>query len=115
MNEIIRLGRGNKYAAAKQKHEYTVSVAQYAMGYPQIKKKVDVNIIWFRKNRRCDPDNVAGGGQKVLFDGLVMAGVLEGDRWQHIGCINHDFKIDSKFPRVEVVLIERGNGIEDQC
>jgi hypothetical protein len=35
-------------------------------------------------DRKRDPDNIAAGAAKLILDGLVKAGVLEGDGWAHI-------------------------------
>ena len=46
---------------------------------------------WECKDRRRDPDNIAGGGQKMVLDALQKAGVLEGDGWEYVKFITHEF------------------------
>jgi hypothetical protein len=41
-------------------------------------------VLFREPNTRRDPDNVVGGGTKLLFDSLVGAGVLPGDGWQTV-------------------------------
>jgi Holliday junction resolvase RusA-like endonuclease len=68
-------------------------------------KKVDgpahISFIWREKNRRRDIDNVSAGAKSVL-DGLVKAGVLENDGWEHVFSIEHRFQVDAKNPGVLV-------------
>ncbi len=47
-------------------------------------------------------------GQKFVIDGLVAAGVLQGDGWKYIKALRHDFRTDKASPRVEVTLKEVG-------
>jgi len=40
--------------------------------------------VFVEPDRRRDPDNVAAGGIKLLFDSLVGADVMKGDSWAHV-------------------------------
>lgn len=107
LNEIINEGRTSIRWAARQKKRYTEQTAwEIKMQcVPYITRPIVVRLTWFVKDKRTDPDNLAGGGCKVLMDALQMAGVLENDGWQIRGII-HNFKIDKKRPRAEVSLRE---------
>ena len=103
LNEYIRVERGNKYAAAKVKKEWTEAVAWQVKGIPQVKGPVMVKCSWYVKDKRKDPDNVSFG-VKGLLDGLVLAGVLPDDGYEWIRGIGHWFFVDKERPRVEVEL-----------
>lgn len=107
LNEIINEGRTSIRWAARQKKRWTDTTAWqiHIQRVPHITKPIVVRLTWFAKDKRTDPDNLAGGGCKVLLDALQMAKVLDNDGWQIRGII-HRFKIDKKNPRVEVLLRE---------
>lgn len=105
MNEIIDASKSHWTVYRRIKEEYTNLVAQYCKHLPHV-KRVNVLITWYCKDKRIDPDNLMAG-QKFILDGLVTAGVLPNDGWNEIGDIHHSFKIDKKFPRIHVQLIER--------
>lgn len=46
--------------------------------------------LFIESDRRRDPDNIAAGGVKILFDALVGADVIAGDGWAHVlGYVSH--------------------------
>lgn len=106
LNDMIDTARGNRYASAKQKKEYTELVAWCAKRarLPHF-DRVDIVITWHEPHRQRDKDNIMAG-QKFVLDGLVEAGVLENDGWKQIGDVTHRFRVDAKNPRIEVELIE---------
>ncbi len=59
---------------------------------------------WYERNRRRDPDNVAAGGRKLVLDGLVSAGVLEGDGWHHIRSWEDQWFVNPEKPGVFVSM-----------
>lgn len=107
LNEIINENRASYRWAARNKKKWTEATAwQIKMQcVPHITKSIVVRLTWFEKDKMRDPDNIAGGGAKILMDALQMARVLDNDGWQIRGII-HNFKIDKKRPRVEVALRE---------
>lgn len=62
---------------------------------------VQIEFIWFRKDIKTDPDNIAFA-QKFVLDGLVLAGILEGDTWDHIQSLHHEFIVDAEDPGVGI-------------
>jgi hypothetical protein len=86
LNELIEAakgsgGKGMRYAALKR--DWTMVIAGLARRakLPALTGMVFFRFNWTEPDRRRDPDNVAGGGRKLILDGLVAAGVLRGDGW----------------------------------
>lgn len=109
LNEYIRQERGNKYVAAKTKKNETFAVSLFAreQGKP-ITHRSKIYFTWFCKNQKKDPDNISFA-QKYILDGLVKAGILQGDGWKDIRGLYHDFEIDKDEPRVEIVIYRCGD------
>lgn len=105
LNEYIAVERGNKYAAAKMKKEYTQLVAFFVRWCDPMVCPVKVMCHWHCKNKRKDPDGITLG-LKFILDGLVLAGVLPNDTWAWIRGIEHKFAVDKNNPRVDVELRE---------
>ncbi|WP_213997020.1 RusA family crossover junction endodeoxyribonuclease [Tepidanaerobacter syntrophicus] len=104
MNEIIEAAKRHHMQYAEMKKENTRAVAWVSKRIPK-KKRVFLNITWYCKNKKKDPDNIAAA-VKFIWDGLVEAGVVENDGWeQNAGWANH-FEIDKENPRVEIELEE---------
>lgn len=106
LNDMTDAARINRYESARMKKQYTELVAWYAKRakIPHI-DRVDVIFTWLEPNRQRDKDNIMAG-QKFIFDGLVVAGVLKNDGWRQIGDVVHRFAVDKHNPRVEVELTE---------
>ena len=106
LNEYIRQERGNKYVAAKTKLKETDYVALLARQQAKpikSERRLYIFITWSCKDQRKDPDNVAFA-KKFILDGLVVAGVLEGDGWKIIGGLVDSFRVDKDNPRVVVEI-----------
>jgi len=106
LNEYIRQERGNKYVAAKTKLRETDYVALIANNHKvePVIGRVKVHFTWFCKNMMKDPDNIAFA-KKYILDGLVVAGILQGDGWKHIGGFSDGFEVDKENPRVEIEIL----------
>lgn len=107
-NEIIsaaKSGRGgaNAYSRMKKQWGDTVWALARAAKLRPLDLPVRVSFLWTEKARRRDLDNIIAGG-KFVMDGLVKAGVLGGDGWNHVGAIEHRFMVDAKRPGVQVWL-----------
>lgn len=107
LNDMIDAARGNRYASAKMKKEYTEMVAWCAKAarLPRM-ERVDLVVTWHEPNKRRDKDNIMAGGLKMILDGLVVAGVIKNDGWSEIGSINNHFEVDKDNPRVEVEITD---------
>lgn len=72
--------------------------------------KVYVNLVWFEKNKKRDPDNIASF-IKFIFDALQKGEVLKNDGWNEIIGWENKFEISDK-RGVKVRLLD-GNSYED--
>lgn len=110
LNDYIRAERGNRYAAAKVKKQESDKLI---WGFKYLIKKwphplpfsgpVRIEINWYRKDRRTDPDNVAFA-KKFVLDALVESGILENDSWKFIQSFSDFFFVDKERPRVEIYI-----------
>jgi len=104
MNEIVAASKKHPMVYANMKKDYTALVMIHARNLPKVGKS-DFVITWYCKDKRKDPDNIAGG-IKCLMDGLVKAKVLDNDGWKQVNSITHDFEVDKDNPRIEVKIYE---------
>ena len=97
LNEYIDAERTNKILASKAKRKFT----QYIMleTIAQCKAKLsgmhDVDVTWYRNNKKHDADNVYFG-IKFILDGIVAAKVIPGDDRKVIRDISHHIRHDEK-------------------
>ncbi len=106
MNEIIASAKNHFADYSKLKKNYTNWIAWECKAQcitPM--KRVDFVFNHYRKDKRQDKDNIAGGAQKVTFDGLQVAGIIKNDGWAEIGNFTHRFYIDKK-ERIEIEMSE---------
>lgn len=108
-NQVIGLAKSHYMAYSTMKAENTEAVAWCCKSLKPM-ERVRVSITWYCENKRQDPDNVIGGGQKFVLDGLVKAGVLVNDGWKQIASINNKMAVDRDKPRIEVELEEELKG-----
>ncbi len=104
MNEIIDAAKLHYHKYNDMKRVNTDMVTWMAKKVPE-KKKVFLDITWYCKNRRKDPDNIAAA-VKFIWDGLVQAGVIENDGWNQNAGWSNRFKVDKNNPRIEVKIEE---------
>ena len=71
-----------------------------------IDKSVSLHYTFYEPNRKRDKDNIASFGMKVIQDSLVKTKVLENDNWKCIKGFTCDFEVDSKNPRIEIIIKE---------
>lgn len=105
MNKIISESKKHYAKYSSMKKRYTELVAWCSKGKGPF-KKINLDITYFCKNRRRDPDNIIGGGNKFILDGLVAAGVIKNDGWNEINSIAARTKVDKNNPRVVVQIEE---------
>ena len=106
LNAYIDAERTNRFVASKIKKRETERVAWEAKAakLPKITEyPVHITYTWYTKDLRKDVDNVAFA-KKFIHDGLVEAGVLEGDSRKHVAGFTDRFLVDKKRPRVEVEI-----------
>jgi hypothetical protein len=106
LNDYQRACRAHWSKGHAMKKEWTEAVIREALA-AKLKpmEKAHISITWIEKDERRDPDNIIFA-KKFLFDGLVKAGVLSGDRWKNIDGITEDWKTGARY-EVIVVLEER--------
>jgi Holliday junction resolvase RusA-like endonuclease len=108
LNEVINVAKQHWGQYAKLKKDMTLTVvleAKVAKLRPR-ENPVCVVFYWYESNQRRDIDNISAFGTKVILDGLVEAGILQGDGQKQIPRIRHYFAVDKDNPRVEVQLLE---------
>ena len=108
INDIIKMAKRHPQAYAKEKRELTnmVRVSVIAAGI-QPMRCVSVHMTHHEAHRRRDPDNIFGGAQKFILDGIVAAGVLPADTAKHVRGISHELgEPDMVNPHIMVRLEE---------
>ena len=106
LNEVIKASKSHYMAYANQKKDYTALTMMQVEDMEKVTNPVDIKFTWYRKDRRSDPDNISGGGAKMVLDGLVKAGKLNNDGWREVNSLSHYFEVDRDNPRVEVEIRE---------
>lgn len=103
LNEYVEAERRNRFAGAKMKRRETerARLAAASSGMPAFTGCVTVRFLWIEPNRRRDLDNVAFA-KKFVLDGMVAAGVIEGDGQSHVVGLADFFEVDPARPRVMV-------------
>lgn len=111
LNDYVDAERANRHVGAKMKRRETAraEAAAVAQGLPRFAGPVAVHFLWVEPNRRRDLDNVAFA-KKFVLDGLVAAGVLEGDGQRHVVALRDSFEVDPANPRVMVEVVGVGAG-----
>ncbi|HEY5234798.1 MAG TPA: RusA family crossover junction endodeoxyribonuclease [Rhabdochlamydiaceae bacterium] len=109
-NDIIRMAAYNRFAGgARRKQEKTACAIQIERQNKQrieFKNPVLVSFSWIEPNNKRDLDNITGG-QKVIFDALVMLGILQNDTREWVRGISHSFPTpDKEKPRIEIEIRE---------
>jgi hypothetical protein len=107
LNDLIRAHGRNPHVYDRMKKEWAETVAFAAIGcagWP-FAQRCSVHFELVEQNERRDPDNIAAGTAKLVLDGLVKAGVLEGDGWKHIAGLSFSWRVGNP-AGVRVVLTE---------
>lgn len=111
LNEYIEANRRSPYQGNQMKRKNETIIIR------NIKQQLDVTCItkpvfllfrWFEKNKRRDHDNVSSFGRKVIQDALVKANILLDDGWGYVIGFQDEFFVDSKEPRIEIIIKEIG-------
>ncbi len=107
LNDYIAAERRNRHIAAKMKRDETKRVADIAANsdMPTFQKPVHVYFTWVEPNRRRDIDNIAFA-HKFILDGLVDAGVLNGDSQKYVTGFVDLFRVDKDNPHVSILITD---------
>lgn len=103
LNEVIEAAKSHYGAYSKMKKELTLSVAWQATHLKPHLQPVSITFTWYEPNARRDIDNVRHGA-KYILDGLVEAGVLQGDGQKHVQQLRDFFYVDKDNPRVLITI-----------
>jgi Holliday junction resolvase RusA-like endonuclease len=108
MNEILGASNANRFGYARMKKKWGQTVGLFArlQAFPPVSAPAHFEIECREKNRRRDPDNIAGGAQKIILDGLQEAGLLENDGWEHVLSLLVTWKVDAAKPGVLLTVRE---------
>jgi Holliday junction resolvase RusA-like endonuclease len=74
----------------------------------KITKPVILHYRFFEPDKRRDKGNIFSFADKVIEDALQECGTIRNDGWKEIENFTHDFYVDQKHPRIEVVIEEVG-------
>jgi len=110
--QIGRKGRRyNHYAAIKKEWGERIALIAKTQGIKPLQKKTFFVFFWYEPNRRRDPDNIAAGGRKIIFDALVHAGILPDDKWNYVAGWDDRFDLaNGGRPGVLIIMKEMENG-----
>lgn len=105
MNKMIANNRTHWAIGAQNKkaNTKTVAVLCQIQKIKPVKNPPDFDVVFYRKDKRTEKDNCLSQMKEIL-DGLVMAGILQDDRWDDYGGMSFDWVIDNKDPRIEVSI-----------
>lgn len=109
LNDYIKKINRNRFEGNSLKQENEARILQeiYSQfGKLRITRPVRMQYAWYEPNRRRDFDNISSFGRKVIQDALVKAKVLQDDGWGYIKGFSDEFYVDSKNPRIEVLIVE---------
>jgi hypothetical protein len=97
--------RTDAYNKLKASWAGTVKLCAIQGGSPEYWSfaRCSVHFWLVEPDRRRDPDNIAAGASKLILDGLVKAGVIDGDGWEHITGLSFSWRVGTP-AGVRVVL-----------
>lgn len=106
LNDLIRAHGRHHHAYDKLKKSWAelVELRCISSCTPMV-GRCSVHFELVEENTRRDPDNIAAGTAKLVLDGLVKAGVLEGDGWKHVAGLSFSWRVGNP-AGVRVVLTE---------
>ena len=100
LNTYINAERRNRFIGAKIKKENTEEVMWQTKNIKPIKNyPVNIEIDWYVKDKKKDPDNVFFS-VKFILDALVGNGILENDGQKQISKITNVIYTDKVTPRI---------------
>ena len=109
LNEWIGANRtrhGNWSAGNEMKKRDQRTICSYLPAGLKFKKRIFIEYTFFEPNTKRDKDNISGYFHKIFQDALVEHHCIEDDDWKHIKGMADYFEVDTKYPRIEVVIEE---------
>ena len=116
LNELIGASNASRYKYNQLKKQWTqiIAAAGRKSRWQPEAVTARADFTWVEASRRRDPDNIAAGGRKLLFDTLVELGAWQNDGWAQVGGGWSDsFTVDKQQPRVEVIFHPINEGEHD--
>lgn len=115
LNEMIKAakgygGRGYGYSKLKKKWTNDIALIIKAARIPKM-KRILLSFNWHepmatKRERPRDPDNVSGGGRKIILDALKTAGVIPNDTMKEVDGWQDVFHTSIR-PKVDVGIWEK--------
>ena len=94
----------------KQRDEHIcITYIRQALKGTKLKTPIIIHYGFFEQNAKRDRLNIASYCDKVFCDALQKAGNLHNDNCNSVYNITHEFFIDQRNPRIEVVIEEVDN------
>ena len=91
----------------KQRDEnICVTYIRKALKNTKLKTPIVIHYGFYDKNTKRDRMNIFAYTDKVFQDSLQKAGNLKSDDWRSVINTSHDFFVDAKNPRIEIVIEE---------
>ena len=91
----------------KQRDEnICVTYIRKALKNTKLKTPIIIHYGFYDKNTKRDRMNIFAYTDKVFQDSLQKAGNLKSDDWRSVINTSHDFFVDAKNPRIEIVIEE---------
>ena len=63
-----------------------------------------IDFTWLEPHKKRDPDNVASGGRKIIFDSMVKENIIKNDGWKQIAGWTDHFDTVKENPGVWLCL-----------
>ena len=105
----LRKAASTFYSAFSTKYSHmtkqTISLIRSEIMVQNIQpmRSVFLNIKWFEKNKRRDPDNIAVS-IKFILDAMQKEGVIKNDGWKEVDGWKNTFLVDKEY-HVDITLI----------
>lgn len=103
LNIVINKSKTHWAVYKNLKEEATEACMYYMMKdlgkQRTLEKPVELTFVWYRPNKKNDPDNIAHGC-KYIIDGMVLGGLIPNDGWKNIAMITHKFEMGEAKTRV---------------
>lgn len=111
MNQFIEANRTHKQKGNKMKQQSQDEISWQLLQQHRklhICKPVKLFYTFYEPNKKRDLDNISGYFHKVFQDALVKCGIIMNDSWYYITGFSDEFYVDSKNPRIEIIIQEVG-------
>jgi hypothetical protein len=104
LNTYINAERRNRFLGAKIKKENTENVVLQSKNFTKITQyPINIEMHFYTKNERKDPDNVAFC-KKFILDAFVQNKIIIDDSRKYINSFTDKFFVSDK-PRIEIIIV----------